>query len=246
MPLLQRNVIFAPVKLRQVKPRGVLARDEVGLGVGLRGRAPDLIGLDDVVPAADLQGPQLRGGTVAPATAESETAPRATASATRRRAAHVHTRKGSALSATHASSLTFRRRRIRRPALRRGAGQAARKDARWMLRSLGATALALGVLLGGAGAGSAPGRGRRQRHVRQAPQSRIGVDGIKLHEAAFNLIGITTGGNRAGGHEGPRAVGGLRRAAGAARRLDALTGQASSTTCSSSATRKQAVARRAG
>ena len=76
------------------------------------------------------------------------------------------------------------------------------------------------------GAGRA--RGRRSPGAAQGPRIATGggndtsaklrkavtVDGIKLHEAAFNLFGGAGNGRQpAGGHAGPRALGGLRRAA---------------------------------
>ena len=81
------------------------------------------------------------------------------------------------------------------------------------MRSLGAAVLAAGALLsGGAAPALATGGGNdTSAKLRKA----VTVEGIKLHEAAFSLAAVATGGNRLAGTQRPRALGGLRRAPGA-------------------------------
>ena len=67
------------------------------------------------------------------------------------------------------------------------------------VRSFGAVVLAAGVLLGGAGPALATGGGNdTSAELRKA----VTVDGIKLHEAALNVIALATGGNRLAGTKG--------------------------------------------
>ena len=67
------------------------------------------------------------------------------------------------------------------------------------LRSLGAAALAAGVLLGGASPATATGGGNdTSAKLRKA----VSVEGIKLHEAAFSVAALATGGNRLAGTRG--------------------------------------------
>ena len=62
-----------------------------------------------------------------------------------------------------------------------------------------AAVLAAGVLLAGAGPALATGGGNdTSAKLRKA----VSVDGIRLHQAAFNLAGIATGGNRLAGTRG--------------------------------------------
>ncbi len=63
-----------------------------------------------------------------------------------------------------------------------------------------AGALAAGVLLAGAGPALATGGGGNDTsaELRKA----VSVDGIRLHQGAFNLIGLATGGNRLAGTRG--------------------------------------------
>lgn len=64
------------------------------------------------------------------------------------------------------------------------------------VRSLGAAALSAAVLLGGASSALATRGGNdTSAKLREA----VTVKGIKLHEAAFNLIALRTGGNRLAG-----------------------------------------------
>src|SRR3954454_6378822 len=65
-------------------------------------------------------------------------------------------------------------------------------------RSFGAAALAAGVLLGGAAPALATGGNDTSAKLRKA----VTVEGIKLHEAAFNLAALATGGNRLAGTRG--------------------------------------------
>src|SRR5262245_60873004 len=65
------------------------------------------------------------------------------------------------------------------------------------MRSLGAAVLAAGALLGGASIAHASGNDTSAK-LRKA----VTVEGIKLHEAAFNLAAIATGGNRLAGTRG--------------------------------------------
>src|SRR6185503_19727032 len=66
------------------------------------------------------------------------------------------------------------------------------------MRSLGAAVLAVGALLGGAGPALASGGNVTSAKLRKA----VTVEGIKLHEAAFNLAALATGGNRLAGTRG--------------------------------------------
>ena len=67
------------------------------------------------------------------------------------------------------------------------------------LRSVGATALALGALFAGASPALATGGGNdNSAKLRKA----VDVTGIKLHEAAFSLTALATGGNRLAGTRG--------------------------------------------
>jgi hypothetical protein len=67
------------------------------------------------------------------------------------------------------------------------------------MRSLGAAVLAAGVLLGGAGPALATGGGNdTSAKLRKA----VTVEGIKLHEAAFSVAALATGGNRLAGTKG--------------------------------------------
>ena len=67
------------------------------------------------------------------------------------------------------------------------------------MRSLGAAVLAAGALLGGAGPALATGGGNdTSAKLRKA----VTVEGIKLHEAAFSLAALATGGNRLAGTRG--------------------------------------------
>ncbi|WP_053226977.1 M28 family metallopeptidase [Solirubrobacter soli] len=68
------------------------------------------------------------------------------------------------------------------------------------MRSLGAAVLAAGALLGGAGPALATGGGGNDTSARL--RKAVTVEGIKLHEAAFNLAAIATGGNRLAGTRG--------------------------------------------
>jgi len=67
------------------------------------------------------------------------------------------------------------------------------------MRSLGAAVLAAGALLGGAGPALATGGGNdTSAKLRKA----VTVEGIKLHEAAFSVAALATGGNRLAGTKG--------------------------------------------
>ena len=67
------------------------------------------------------------------------------------------------------------------------------------LRSLGAAALAAGVLFGGAAPALATGGGNdTSSKLRKA----VTVDGIRVHQGAFNLAALATGGNRLAGTKG--------------------------------------------
>ncbi len=66
------------------------------------------------------------------------------------------------------------------------------------LRSLGATALALGVMAVGAAPALAGGGNDTSAKLRKA----VTVDGIKAHAAAFNLLALASGGNRLAGTKG--------------------------------------------
>src|SRR3954470_962498 len=66
------------------------------------------------------------------------------------------------------------------------------------MRSLGTAVLAAGALLGGAGPALATGGNDTSAKLRKA----VTVEGIKLHEAAFSLAAVATGGNRLAGTRG--------------------------------------------
>src|SRR5690349_12896642 len=66
------------------------------------------------------------------------------------------------------------------------------------IRVLGAAALAACAFLVGAGTAGAAGGNDTSAKLRKA----VTVEGIKLHEAAFNLAAIATGGNRLAGTRG--------------------------------------------
>ena len=67
------------------------------------------------------------------------------------------------------------------------------------LRSLGVAALAAGALLGGATPALATGGGNdTSSKLRKA----VTVDGIRVHQGAFNLAALVTGGNRLAGTKG--------------------------------------------
>jgi hypothetical protein len=67
------------------------------------------------------------------------------------------------------------------------------------MRSLGAAVLAAGALVAGAGPALATGGGNdTSAKLRKA----VTVQGIKLHEAAFSLAAVATGGNRLAGTPG--------------------------------------------
>jgi hypothetical protein len=67
------------------------------------------------------------------------------------------------------------------------------------MRALGAAVIAAGALLGGAGPALATGGGNdTSAKLRKA----VTVQGIKLHEAAFSLAAVATGGNRLAGTRG--------------------------------------------
>ena len=67
------------------------------------------------------------------------------------------------------------------------------------LRSLGVAALAAGALLGGAAPALATGGGNdTSSKLRKA----VTVDGIRVHQGAFNLAALVTGGNRLAGTKG--------------------------------------------
>jgi hypothetical protein len=67
------------------------------------------------------------------------------------------------------------------------------------LRSLGVAALAVGVLLVGAGSAPASGGGNdTSSELRRA----VKVEGIRVHQGAFNLAALATGGNRLAGTRG--------------------------------------------
>ena len=68
-----------------------------------------------------------------------------------------------------------------------------------IMRTVGATALALGALVVGASPALGSGGGNdTSAKLRKA----VDVDGIKLHEAAFSLAAVATGGNRLAGTRG--------------------------------------------
>jgi hypothetical protein len=67
------------------------------------------------------------------------------------------------------------------------------------LRSLGVAALAVGTLLGGASPALAKGGGNdTSSKLRKA----VTVEGIRVHQGAFNLAALVTGGNRLAGTKG--------------------------------------------
>jgi len=67
------------------------------------------------------------------------------------------------------------------------------------MRTVGATALALGALVVGASPALASGGGNdTSAKLRKA----VSVDGVRLHQGALNLIGAATGGNRLAGTRG--------------------------------------------
>ena len=66
------------------------------------------------------------------------------------------------------------------------------------VRTLGVAALAVGALLGGATPALAAGGNDTSAKLRKA----VTVDGIKLHQAAFNVAALATGGNRLAGTSG--------------------------------------------
>src|SRR4051812_46538440 len=66
------------------------------------------------------------------------------------------------------------------------------------MRSLGTAVLAAGALLGSAGPALATGANDTSAKLRKA----VTVEGIKLHEAAFSLAAVATGGNRLAGTRG--------------------------------------------
>jgi peptidase M28-like protein/PA domain-containing protein len=67
------------------------------------------------------------------------------------------------------------------------------------MRSLGAAVLAAGAIMGGASPALATGGGNdTSAKLRKA----VTVEGIKLHEAAFSLAAVATGGNRLAGTKG--------------------------------------------
>ena len=66
------------------------------------------------------------------------------------------------------------------------------------LRSLGAAALAVGVMLVGAGPAQATGGNDTSSELRRA----VKVEGIRVHQGALNLAALATGGNRLAGTRG--------------------------------------------